>query len=146
MFAESWVRIDDVESWEYYEVPFGIMKKRTYKNGRVDQHPLVFPNILRQGNATQIRVPMDDTHTWHLSYQCYVAPDGQAAPHQDTVPVFETPLKDEQGNYRLDYILGHDLVAWAGQGASVDRSQEKLATSDRGLILFRQMLREFENR
>ena len=40
-----------------------MMKRRHYKKGVVDEHPLIFPNILRQGDATQIRVPMDDTHT-----------------------------------------------------------------------------------
>ena len=37
---------DDVESYEFYETGYGVMKKRTYKNGMMDEHPLVFPNIL----------------------------------------------------------------------------------------------------
>src|SRR5437773_557330 len=57
---------DDVLDYEFYTTPIGIMKKRTYKNGQVDEHPLVFPNILRQGYSTQIRVPLDDTHTAHI--------------------------------------------------------------------------------
>jgi 5,5'-dehydrodivanillate O-demethylase len=55
--------IDDIDKTEFYEVACGIMKRRSYKNGAVDEHPLLFPNILRQGDATQIRVPMDDKHT-----------------------------------------------------------------------------------
>src|SRR5438309_1146851 len=31
---------DDVASFDFYEVPYGIIKKRTYKNGIVDEHPL----------------------------------------------------------------------------------------------------------
>src|SRR5439155_13355191 len=50
-------------SFDFYEVPHGIIKKRTYKNGVVDEHPLIFSNILRVSNSTQIRVPIDDTHT-----------------------------------------------------------------------------------
>ena len=54
---------DEVEYFDFYELPIGIMKKRVSRNGHIDQHPLVFPNILRHGNDTQIRVPIDDTHT-----------------------------------------------------------------------------------
>src|SRR5258708_11002086 len=57
---------DDVADTDFYVTPIGIMKKRTYKTGAVDEHPLVFPNILRQGFSPQIRVPMDDTHTAHI--------------------------------------------------------------------------------
>ncbi|MDA1036325.1 MAG: Rieske 2Fe-2S domain-containing protein, partial [Chloroflexi bacterium] len=32
---------DDVESFEFFVTEFGLMKKRTYKNGTVDEHPLV---------------------------------------------------------------------------------------------------------
>jgi nitrite reductase/ring-hydroxylating ferredoxin subunit len=54
---------DEVDRFDFYEVPYGIIKKRIYKNGIVDEHPLIFPNILRVSNSTQIRVPIDDTHT-----------------------------------------------------------------------------------
>ncbi|MEA2639745.1 MAG: 5,5-dehydrodivanillate O-demethylase oxygenase subunit, partial [Chloroflexota bacterium] len=51
---------DDVESFDFYESEIGLIKHRVYKNGMTDEHPLIFPNILRQGDATQIRVPVDD--------------------------------------------------------------------------------------
>ncbi len=51
---------DDVESFEFYMTGYGIMKKRKYKNGLTDEHPLIFPNILRQDPSTQFRVPIDD--------------------------------------------------------------------------------------
>jgi len=31
---------DDVEKFEFYEVPYGLMKRRTYKNGMLDEHPV----------------------------------------------------------------------------------------------------------
>src|SRR6266849_5957811 len=37
---------DDVVGFEFYVTSYGIMKRRTYTNGVVDQHPLIFPNIL----------------------------------------------------------------------------------------------------
>ena len=59
----------------------GILKRRVLE-GQTEQdedwkigHPLVFPGMLRVGGggiATfQIRVPVDDTHTWHVWYQAY---------------------------------------------------------------------------
>src|SRR5439155_2579528 len=40
---------DDVESFDFLLTDHGIMKRRTYRTGVVDEHPLIFPNILRQG-------------------------------------------------------------------------------------------------
>src|SRR5438132_3072796 len=38
-------RTDEVAEFTFYEVPYGIMKRRTYKNGLLDEHPIIFPNI-----------------------------------------------------------------------------------------------------
>src|SRR5581483_6239166 len=78
---------DDVRNFEFYETPFGIMKKRTYQNGLVDEHPLIFPNILRQGNATQIRVPIDDTHTKIFFVRFDPTEDGSIIEDEGTPPV-----------------------------------------------------------
>src|SRR5207245_6819040 len=67
---------DDVENFDFYLTSYGIMKKRTYKDGRVDEHPLIFPNILRQGNGMEIRVPLDDTHTWIYEVRFWPTEDG----------------------------------------------------------------------
>ena len=32
-------RTDEVAEFTFYEVPYGIMKRRTYKNGLLDEHP-----------------------------------------------------------------------------------------------------------
>ena len=37
------------------------MKRRTYKNGMLDEHPVIFPNILRQetwGKSERWMMPM----------------------------------------------------------------------------------------
>jgi 5,5'-dehydrodivanillate O-demethylase len=104
-------------------------------------HPMVFPNYVLIGQPGykefQIRVPIDDTHTWHLSYHVYFPGPGVQIPDQTTIPTFEVP-------YRAfpDYVLGQDIVAWPAQGEIVDRSKEKLAETDRGLIMFRRQLEE----
>ena len=104
-------------------------------------HPLVFPNYVLIGQSGykefQIRVPVDDTHTWHLSYHVYFPGPGVEVPEQTTIPTFEVPIRDLP-----DYVLGQDIVAWPSQGPITDRSVERLAETDRGLIMFRKMLEE----
>ena len=55
---------------------YGIYKRRLVEGEPEDSadwtvgHPILFPNILAQGgtdqSSSQIRVPMDDTHTLHI--------------------------------------------------------------------------------
>ena len=85
---------------------------------------------------------MDDTHTWHLMYGAYPPAPGVEDYKQDKIPFYEIPLKDEYGRFVTDFVLGQDLMAWVTQGEIADRRQEKLGESDRGIILFRRMLRE----
>jgi hypothetical protein len=42
----------------------------------------------------------------------------------------------------LNYIFNQDYMAWVTQGDITDRDKEKLGESDRGIILFRRMLKE----
>ena len=130
----------------------GIYKRRLLEGQAEDHddwqtgHPVIFPNILKTTGSPglegtlQIRVPMDDTHTWHLMYRCAAAEPG--APRQEEVPSYDLPLLDEQGRYRLDVLLVQDFMAWATQGGIADRSVEKLGESDRGIILYRRLLKE----
>src|SRR5438046_8098314 len=52
---------------------YGIYKRRLLEGEPEDcddwtiGHPVLFPNVLHVGNY-QIRVPTDDTHTWHVLY------------------------------------------------------------------------------
>lgn len=93
------------------------------------------------GLATfQIRVPIDDTHTWHVWYQCYTP--GGAVPEQESIPVYEVPLKDEQGQWLRDYVDGQDITAWVTQGEIADRTQEHLGRSDLGVITLRRLFTE----
>ena len=41
-----------------------------------------------------------------------------------------------------DWVLGQDIRAWPSQGEIADRTVEKLAETDRGLIMFRKMLQD----
>jgi 5,5'-dehydrodivanillate O-demethylase len=137
------------------EVPYGIIKRRL-KEGQSEDcddwrvgHPVVFPNILAVGSADQswhtyefqVRIPADDTHTLHLWYTAYVPPrDAKIAPHLlDHVHTFEVPAGGE-GSYELDITDHQDIMAWVTQGPIVDRTREHIASTDRGVTLYRKML------
>ena len=126
----------------------GIIKRRVREGGSEDDfdwrvgHPVLFPNILRVGWTFQIRVPMDDTHTSHFMYGVYPAPPGETNYKQDKVPVYDIPIKDENGRFITDFVLGQDLMAWVTQGPVAERNKEKLGESDKGIIMYRRMLRE----
>ena len=140
---------DDVESYEFYLTEYGLMKKRTYKTGMVDEHPVIFPNILRQGASTQYRVPIDDTHTWHIRTFFYPTEDG-SEPDDAFEPeiVYDPPNKDNPdkihpfAHYTMNSVNEQDQMAWETQGPITDRSLEHLSYSDRGVVLLRRVMRE----
>jgi len=85
---------DDVAGFDFALTDYGIMKRREYKDGRIDEHPLIFPNILRQGNGIEIRVPLDDTHMDIYEIRFLPTPDGELVPEDDPVTYVEqTPHK-----------------------------------------------------
>jgi 5,5'-dehydrodivanillate O-demethylase len=143
--------------WEHEKIGFdefqyGIIKRRVVA-GRSEQdpewrigHPVLFPNILRVGSNFQYRVPVDDAHTLHVWFTAYPQPPGAEVPKQDKIPFYQVPLPtDEEGQMDwqlLDNNSGQDIMAWITQGAIADRSLEKLGESDKGIILYRRMLRQ----
>ncbi len=143
------------------EFPYGIVKRRLMENQSEDSddwrvgHPLLFPNTLAGGSGGglwrqlifQIRVPVDDTNTRHFWYHAYVPPEDAEVPLHllNRVPVYEPPVHDADGEYLLDYIHAQDIMAWVTQGPIADRTREKLGASDKGVVLYRKMLkREIE--
>jgi len=132
---------------DFTNVEVGIQKHRLVEGETEDAeawrvgHPMVFPNYVRIGqlgySEFQIRVPMDDTHTWHLAYHAYFPGPSVDVPKQDPVPAFEVPILELP-----DFVLGQDLLCWVAQGEIHDRTQEQLGTSDRGLVMFRRLLTE----
>jgi 5,5'-dehydrodivanillate O-demethylase len=120
----------------------------------MDEHPVIFPNILRQANATQIRVPIDDTHTRIFFVRFDPSPDGKIVeekgdPPAEYVKPYKNPPDALHPFTRFDMtteVQAQDHMAWETQGPVSDRTRERLATSDRGVIMLREMLkREIEN-
>jgi 5,5'-dehydrodivanillate O-demethylase len=139
--------IDNLEKFEVEEFARGILKRRVFKDGKIEEHPLLFPTVLRQANRTQIRVPIDDTHTW-IVYVHFVPDSAEPRPNNDEVPInyrkpFKNPLdaRHPYTKFRLDEVDAQDFMAWETQGPILDRTNERLAASDRGVVMYREMLR-----
>ena len=140
--------IGDVAKAECYEFPWGIMKKRNFTNENVDEHPLLFPNILRRFNVTHIRVPIDDEHTRIFYVRFYPTPDGSIVEDNEDPPVeYSPPFKDPPSalhpftRFRNDEVRAQDYMAWETQGPIADRSKERLATSDTGIVMLREIMK-----
>jgi 5,5'-dehydrodivanillate O-demethylase len=137
---------DDVQEFDFYEVPYGLMKRRTYKNGMIDEHPVIFPNILRQGNVGQIRVPIDDTHTKIYFVRFFPSENGEMIEDDEPSVEYIQPYKNPPDalhpftRFRMDMVQAQDHMAWETQGPIADRTTERLTTSDRGIILLRQVM------
>jgi 5,5'-dehydrodivanillate O-demethylase oxygenase subunit len=105
-------------------------------------HPMVFPYQMWVGGngifQMQIRVPVDDTHTWMLFYTVH-APDGFVIPESPPCVDYEYQWIDKDGNHIVDYIEGQDVMAWVTQGAVADRTHERITKSDVGVVALRRM-------
>ena len=146
------------EEHEFIPFEFGIMKlrrtpgKKPGESPEIDQHPLVFPNILRHVFRTiktdgllrhnlQIRVPVDDTHT-QIFVVFFTPTETDFSPAAGDAPWEYFPIRDEKGEYRLEHVLVQDAMAWETQGTITDRTQEHLGVGDEGIIFFRKLLHE----
>jgi 5,5'-dehydrodivanillate O-demethylase len=130
----------------------GIIKRRVLEGFTEEDedwavgHPMLFPNVLLVGNEMQAtmqwRVPVDDTHTYHVSYYVFRAAPGSTAPAQPVIPYRYVPIKDERGEFIVDLTFNQDYMAWITQGEIAERDKERLGESDTGIILFRRLLKQ----
>jgi hypothetical protein len=73
-------------------------------------------------------------------YSCFRP--GVPIPPQETIPMYEIPLRDETGQFLTEVSLVQDFWAWSTQGEVARRDLEKLGQSDIGIIMYREMLAE----
>jgi 5,5'-dehydrodivanillate O-demethylase oxygenase subunit len=97
----------------------------------------------------EIRVPLDDTHMHIYEIRFLPTPNGELVPEDEPVEYIEQqPHKDPMGQmhpftrHRMNQVDSQDYMAWETQGAIPDRSVERLATSDRGVVLLRNLFKE----
>ena len=160
---EKW-KIRVHEKIAFTEFDYGIYKRRVLEGGSDEDtswregHPIVFPYFLRQGGdglnrshwgmtgpAFQIRVPIDDTNTAHWWVMCHQKAAEDPEQRAEDIPFFSPPLIElsEEGQPRyeiLDSNSAQDVAAWITQGDIADRTGEHLGRSDKGIIMFREML------
>jgi len=95
------------------------------------------------GDQTQIRVPVDDTHTQIYFVHFMI---GEPVDNENPPVTYIEQFKDPVGGQhpfvkmRMDLTLAQDHMAWETQGPVADRMHERLATSDRGVVMYREML------
>lgn len=144
-YAPRHLRID------FREFDFGY----TYNRIREDtdeSHPLwsvgrvcLYPNAIFTGDHFEYRVPVDDETMLSVGWFFTRVPREAEPYHQDTIPTWHGPIRDEHGRWITSHVMNQDFVAWAGQGRVSDRTQEHLGLSDRGVaMLRRQYLRDLE--
>jgi 5,5'-dehydrodivanillate O-demethylase len=146
----------EIAKYEFEVFDYGIMKKRFARNGegvleQVNQHPLVFPNMLRQHHGRehylQYRVPVDDTHTLFFEVYFFESKDGSVVEQLEDPPVeYGLYHKTPDGVYKMEKVWMQDYMAWETAGSIFDRTKEHLASSDKGIIIFRKLLKAEINR
>lgn len=136
---------------EFDVFKYGMMKRRLLRGEPEDAddwttgHPLLFPNILAVGGhnnrsqSLQYRIPVDDTNTMQIAYRVTKRDTG-AAPRPFIVKHSE--LFDAQGRIIPDNVPNQDMLAWVAQGPISDRSEEHLARSDKGVVIYHNLLLE----
>ena len=134
--------------------PFGIYKRRLLVGDDPETspdwlvgHPVLLPNILALsspgGFSFQCRVPIDDGHTWQFTVAITDPREGE----EPTLTVRDLPWAHADGSIIVDGTINQDFMAWITQGrwgvgdaGVAPRHLEHLGVSDRGIILYRQLL------
>lgn len=141
-----------IDSIEFTPYDWGIIPKRTYvfEDGSKYKelgHPIIFPNINYAlpspvGITCNVFVPIDDAHSRFIALVFIPSASGEEM-DQDYIPSMDiTSIGKPSNAYNMDNINGTDMMAWETQGAILDRTKEHLGASDRGAIMFRQLLKK----
>ena len=127
----------------------GIQKQRTFAGEDVpveSPHPLIFPNILfvpvRAGYAMHFRTPIDDHNTQVFQFRFSPNKDAKSVTQPEDTPIEFVRTKNDDGEFHMENFSSQDHMAWETQGAIANRSAEHLGEGDRGIIMYRKLLRE----
>jgi 5,5'-dehydrodivanillate O-demethylase len=77
-------------------------------------------------------------------YQFRFAPskDGRDVIQPEDAPIVYVSTTNDAGEFHMDNFASQDHMAWETQGPLADRSKEHLGEGDRGIIMYRKLLRE----
>jgi 5,5'-dehydrodivanillate O-demethylase len=131
---------------DFTEFDYGFQYKRIkadtneldplWTTGRV----CLWPAALYTGDHIEYRVPVDDENTLSVGW-FYDRVPREREPYvqdDDAIPTWHGPIKDETtGRWITSHVMNQDFIAWVGQGAIADRTQEHLGASDRGVASIR---------
>lgn len=130
----------------FEEFEHGFIYKRITEDTDAD-HPLwtigrvcLWPNGFFLGDHFEWRVPVDDETTLNVTWSFIRVPQEAQPYHQQSIPTWHSPIRDERGQWITSHVINQDIVAWVGQGRIADRSLENLGASDRGIAMLRRQL------
>ena len=147
-------RVERLAKYERGDFPFHRFGSWQFLDGQwVGGGGGIFPLMSKNpDNTFQIKVPVDDTHTFYLYYFTHTPEEikdelGLDWPPQEDprdIPVFDVPVPDSRNVDWgiMDSNSSQDLGIIASEGPIMDRTQEHLGRGDQGLLLNRQVLEE----
>jgi 5,5'-dehydrodivanillate O-demethylase oxygenase subunit len=97
---------------------------------------------VRLGYALHFRTPIDDFNTQVYQFRFSPTKDGKVAEQSEDPPIEYVGTKNDEGEFHMDNFTSQDHMAWETQGSVADRAKEHLGESDRGIIMFRKLLRD----
>ncbi len=128
---------------------WGLLKSWEYEGDTAGSgwgNPLVFPTMFRQSDiwsAMHWRVPVDDTHTEIYVVLFKPSDDGEPVAQPEEPPLEDPPPQTyPDGEYTMNTFYSQDKMAWETQGQIYGRDEEHVGMSDRGIIMYRKMLKE----
>jgi 5,5'-dehydrodivanillate O-demethylase len=128
---------------DFDEFEFGFVYKRI-REGIDKTHPFwtigrvaLWPNCFFLGDHFEWRVPIDDENTLSVLWKLVHVPKEREPYVQDSIPTWDGPVFDAEGEWITSHVMNQDFLAWAGQGRIADRTQEHLGASDRGIVMMR---------
>jgi 5,5'-dehydrodivanillate O-demethylase len=81
---------------------------------------------------------MDDTHTLNVAWFIDRVAPGKELPASERIFHWNAPIKNpETGRWLTSHELNRKFVIWLNQGNILDRTQEHLSQSDKGLVMMR---------
>ena len=101
----------------------------------------LWPNGFYAADHFDWHTPIDDHTTLRVTWAFARVPhEKQPFEQPRPVPSWRGPVKDVDGRWRSLRPANQDFVALVGQGVIADRTKERLAASDQGVILLRRRL------
>jgi 5,5'-dehydrodivanillate O-demethylase oxygenase subunit len=128
----------------FNEFEYGFTYHRV-REGADENHPLwttgrvcLWPHALFTGSHFEWRVPVDDENTLSVTWCFDRVPKDREPYVQERIPYWYGPIKDPRtGRWISSHTMNQDFIAWVGQGAIADRTQEHLGASDVGVLMIR---------